>query len=87
MESMTTKQLIDTSITSVTPSPELELCKAYLNYRDTRKDRKKQKYKIKIMLEVVSSNSEEFSAEEDLISEEETVDVESPELSLHTVEH
>ena len=87
MENTTTKPPTDTPITSVTPSPELELRKAYLNYRDTRKDRKKQKYKIIIMLEVVSSNSEEFSAEEDLISEEETVDVESPELSLHTVEH
>ena len=87
MENMTTKQLTDTSITSVTPSPELELCKAYLNYRDTRKDRKKQKYKIKIMLEAVSSNSEEFSAEEDLISEGETVDAESPKLSLNTFEH
>ena len=76
MENTTTKPLTDTPITSVTPSPELELRKAYLNYRDTRKDRKKQKYKIKIMLEVVSSNSEEFSAEEDLISEEETVDAE-----------
>lgn len=76
MENTTTKPPTDTPITSVTPSPELELRKAYLNYRDTRKDRKKQKYKIKIMLEVVSSNSEEFSAEEDLISEGETVDAE-----------
>ena len=87
MENMTAKPPIDTPITSVTPSPELELCKAYLNYRDTRKDRKKQKYKIKIMLEVVSSNSEEFSAEEDLISEGETVEVESPKLLLNAFEH
>ncbi len=87
MENMPAKPPIDTPITSVTPSPELELCKAYLNYRDTRKDRKKQKYKIKIMLEVVSSDSGEFSTEEDLISEGETVDAESPKLSLNTVEH
>ena len=87
MENMTTKPPTNTPITSVTPSPELELRKAYLNYRDTRKDRKKQKYKIKIMLEVVSSNSEEFSAEDDLISEGETVDAESPKLSLNTFEH
>ena len=87
MENMTTKPPTDTPITSVTPSPELELRKAYLNYRDTRKDRKKQKYKIKIMLEVVSSNSEEFSAEEDLLSEGETVDAESPKLLLNAFEH
>lgn len=63
-----------TPITSVTPE-NIELIKAVLQYRELKKQhivRKNPKYKIKIDLEVISSNSEEYSNEEDDADNEES---------------
>jgi hypothetical protein len=61
-----------TPITSVTPD-HLELIKAYLEYQELKKQqivRKNPRYKIRIELDVVSSNSEEYSDEDDADDEE-----------------
>ena len=72
-----------TPITSISP-PDLELWKAYLTYRDVKQQLKKYKkqprYKIKIELSVISSNSEEWS-NEDLTSESETEEQPEPEFT------
>ena len=72
-----------TPITSISP-PDLELWKAYLTYRDVKQQLKKYKkqprYKIKIELSVISSNSEEWS-NEDLTSENETEQIDPPEFT------
>ena len=72
-----------TPITSITPD-HLELFKAYLQYRDIKQQLKKYKkqprYKIKIELSVISSNSEEWS-NEDLTSESETEEQPEPEFT------
>ena len=61
-----------TPITSVTPD-HLELFRCYLQYRDIKQQLKKYKkqprYKIKIELSVISSNSEEWSNEDEMESE------------------
>ena len=72
-----------TDITSITP-PDVELWKAYLQYRDVkqqlRKYKKQPRYKITIELSI-SSNSEEYSAEDDLESESETGEQSEPEFT------
>ena len=72
-----------TPITSIAPD-HLELFKAYLTYRDVKQQLKKYKkqprYKIKIELSVISSNSEEWS-NEDLTSESETEEIDPPEFT------
>ena len=72
-----------TEITSIAPD-HLELFKAYLTYRDVkqqlRKYKKQPRYKIKIELSVISSNSEEWS-NEDLTSENETDEQTEPEFT------
>jgi hypothetical protein len=55
----------DTPIVSITPE-NIELIKAFLTYQDLRKKTKKpKKYTIKIELDIISSNSEEYSAEDE----------------------
>ena len=65
-----------TPITSIAPD-HLELFKAYLTYRDVKqqlkKYKKQPKYRITIELSI-SSNSEEYSAEDELESETEEID-------------
>ena len=72
-----------TEITSITPD-HLELFKAYLQYRDVkqqlRKYKKQPKYRITIELSI-SSNSEEYSAEDELESESETEEIDPPEFT------
>ena len=72
-----------TPITSIAPD-HLELFKAYLTYRDVkqqlRKYKKQPKYKITIELSI-SSNSEEYSAEDELESENETDEHTEPEFT------
>ena len=73
-----------TPITSISP-PDLELWKAYLTYRDVKQQLKKYKkqprYKIKIELSVISSNSEEWSNEDELESQSETEEHTEPEFT------
>ena len=73
-----------TEITSITPD-HLELFKAYLQYRDVKQQLKKYKkqprYKIKIELSVISSNSEEWSNEDELESQSETEEIDPPEFT------
>jgi len=64
-----------TPIISDTFSQEVQLYKAYLDYVDKRQKRKiknKEKYKITIKLEIIDSDSREYSEEFD--SEYETED-------------
>ena len=72
-----------TDITSITP-PDVELWKAYLQYRDVKqqlkKYKKQPKYRITIELSI-SSNSEEYSAEDELESESETEEIDPPEFT------
>ena len=72
-----------TPITSISP-PDLELWKAYLTYRDVKqqlkKYKKQPKYKITIELSI-SSNSEEYSAEDELESENVTDEHTEPEFT------
>ena len=72
-----------TPITSIAPD-HLELFKAYLTYRDVkqqlRKYKKQPRYKITIELSI-SSNSEEYSAEDELESENETDEHTDPEFT------
>ena len=72
-----------TPITSICPD-HLELFKAYLNYRDVkqqlRKYKKQPRYKITIELSI-SSNSEEYSAEDELESQSETEEIDPPEFT------
>ena len=73
-----------TPITSISP-PDLELWKAYLQYRDVKQQLKKYKkqprYKIKIELSVISSNSEEYSVEDEMESQSETEQIDPPEFT------
>ena len=74
-----------TPITSVTPD-DLQLFRCYLQYRDIKQQLKKCKkqprYKIKIELSVISSNSEEWSNEDELDeSENETDEHTEPEFT------
>ena len=53
----------------------MELIKAYLEYQELKKQqivRKNPRYKIRIELDVVSSNSEEYSDEDDADDENDT---------------
>ena len=73
-----------TPITSIAPD-HLELFKAYLTYRDVKqqlkKYKKQPKYRITIELSI-SSNSEEYSAEDELDeSENETDEHTEPEFT------
>ena len=72
-----------TPITSISPD-HLELFKAYLTYRDVKqqlkKYKKQPKYRITIELSI-SSNSEEYSAEDELESENETDENSEPEFT------
>ena len=72
-----------TPITSIAPD-HLELFKAYLTYRDVKqqlkKYKKQPKYKITIELSI-SSNSEEYSAEDELESQSETEEIDPPEFT------
>jgi len=55
-----------TPMVSITPMPEISLNNAHLNYSYHRKHKKiveSKKYKIKIELSIISSNSEEWSDE------------------------
>ena len=74
-----------TEITSITPNNDLELFKAYLQYRNVkqqlRKYKKQPKYRITIELSI-SSNSEEYSCEDALDeSENETDEQTEPEFT------
>ena len=64
-----------TPMISITP-PDVELWKAYLQYRDVKQQlkryKKPQKYKITIELSIVESDSAEYSAEDELESQSET---------------
>ena len=66
------------------PPDHLELFKAYLQYRDVKqqlkKYKKQPKYKITIELSI-SSNSEEYSAEDELESQSETEEIDPPEFT------
>ena len=66
------------------PPDHLELFKAYLTYRDVKqqlkKYKKQPKYRITIELSI-SSNSEEYSAEDSLESESETEEIDPPEFT------
>ena len=66
-----------TPMISITP-PDVELWKAYLQYRDVKQQlkryKKPQKYKITIELSIVESDSAEYSAEDELESETEEID-------------
>lgn len=72
-----------TPITSITPN-DLELFRCYLQYRDIKKQQKKnnrnkpKKYRITIELDVISSNSEEYS---EAYSENETDENSEPEFT------
>jgi hypothetical protein len=72
-----------TPITSIAPD-HLELFKAYLTYRDVKqqlkKYKKQPKYRITIELSI-SSNSEEYSVEDELESENETDEHTEPEFT------
>ena len=72
-----------TPITSIAPD-HLELFKAYLTYRDVKqqlkKYKKQPKYRITIELSI-SSNSAEYSAEDELESQSETEDIDPPEFT------
>ena len=72
-----------TPITSISPD-HLELFKAYLTYRDVKqqlkKYKKQPKYRITIELSI-SSNSAEYSAEDELESQSETEDIDPPEFT------
>ena len=72
-----------TPITSIAPD-HLELFKAYLTYRDVkqqlRKYKKQPRYKITIELSI-SSNSAEYSAEDELESQSETEEIDPPEFT------
>ncbi len=71
-----------TPIYSITPLPEISLNKAHLNYTYKKRDRPKiqnKKYKITIQLEIISSDSGEYSDEYD-DAEHETNDDEDDEL-------
>ena len=73
-----------TPIISITPNDDLELFKAYLTYRDVkqqlRKYKKQPRYKITIELSI-SSDSREYSAEDELESENETDEHTEPEFT------
>ena len=72
-----------TPITSIAPD-HLELFKAYLTYRDVKqqlkKYKKQPKYRITIELSI-SSNSAEYSAEDELESQSETEEIDPPEFT------
>ena len=61
-------------ITSITPN-DLELFRCYLQYRDIKKQQRRntkpKKYRITIELDVISSNSEEYSHEDPTTDEDE----------------
>lgn len=65
-----------TPITSISPS-DIELFKVYLQYRsikdeiEKKKREKPKKYRITIELDVISSNSEEYSHEDPSTDEDE----------------
>ena len=72
-----------TEITSISPN-DLELFRCYLQYRDIKKQQKQnnrnkpKKYRITIELDVISSNSEEYS---EAYSENETDEHTEPEFT------
>lgn len=72
-----------TEVTSITPN-DLELFRCYLQYRDIKKQQqqnnrnKPKKYRITIELDVISSNSEEYS---EAYSENETDEQTEPEFT------
>ena len=72
-----------TPITSIAPD-HLELFRCYLQYRDIKqqlkKYKKQPKYRITIELSI-SSNSEEYSAEDELESQSETEEIDPPEFT------
>lgn len=68
-----TQEKNDNNNSTVNDIDNIEMFKAFLQYKDIKKQqmKKKYKYKITILLDIINSDSGEYSAEDELSDNEE----------------